>query len=339
MHQEIKDIKTTIIVPVYNSQDYLHKCITSILEQSHKNLELILINDGSKDNSAQICDDYAKKDDRIIVIHQENSGVSVARNQGIEKASGDFIIYVDSDDWIQPEYVTDLLLNSSDPENELLWVGRSFVYPTHTDYVDWGNQTINIQDALANKEIAKNGFITAKLFNTKIIKNNNIRFKKNISYGEDWLFCMEYMKYVTHIKTIVNYNYMYNRDLRNTSLVAKRFKYEQYFELFNFANESINNIYENANDSRSTHLRYFIAKRYLLSAIKAMYRKDSYIHRKQRLVNLKTICDKFRNYIPFTKSKLLMSNNLVIFDIYYYTIFKLRYGIFQPLWNLYKRIK
>lgn len=95
--------KISVIVPVYNTKDYIHQCIDSILNQTYQNIEIILVNDGSPDNSGQICDEYLLIDERIVVIHQMNKGLSGARNSGLEVATGDFISFVDSDDWIEIE--------------------------------------------------------------------------------------------------------------------------------------------------------------------------------------------------------------------------------------------
>ena len=101
--------KVSIIVPVYNTEEYLSECIESILDQSFTDFELLLINDGSIDKSGKICDEYAKKDSRIVVIHKENGGVSSARNKGIEIAQGEWISFIDADDWITPLYLSDLI--------------------------------------------------------------------------------------------------------------------------------------------------------------------------------------------------------------------------------------
>lgn len=93
----------SVIVPVYNVESYIHRCIDSILNQTYVNLEIILVDDGSPDNCGQICDEYAQKDNRIIVIHQSNGGLSVARNAGLNKCTGKYIGFVDSDDCIHPE--------------------------------------------------------------------------------------------------------------------------------------------------------------------------------------------------------------------------------------------
>jgi glycosyltransferase involved in cell wall biosynthesis len=95
--------KISVIIPVYNVENYLCKCIDSVLQQTYSNIEIILIDDGSDDGSGIICDEYAKQDSRIVVIHQENSGLSSARNTGLDHATGDWIAFLDSDDWIQPE--------------------------------------------------------------------------------------------------------------------------------------------------------------------------------------------------------------------------------------------
>ena len=95
--------KISVIVPVYNVESYLARCVDSILAQTYQNLEIILVNDGSRDASGSICDAYAQKDSRITVIHKENGGLSSARNAGIDAASGEYLTFVDSDDWIEPQ--------------------------------------------------------------------------------------------------------------------------------------------------------------------------------------------------------------------------------------------
>ena len=92
--------KVTIIVPVYNVEKYLRKCLDSLINQTYKNLEIIVIDDGSMDSSGKICDEFAEKDDRVIVIHQKNAGVSIARNVGLDRMSGDYVTFVDSDDYL-----------------------------------------------------------------------------------------------------------------------------------------------------------------------------------------------------------------------------------------------
>ena len=100
--------KISVIVPVYNVEKYLHRCVDSILAQTFTDFELLLINDGSKDSSGVICDEYAAKDSRVLVFHKENGGVSSARNMGLDNAKGEWISFVDSDDWVEKEYLETL---------------------------------------------------------------------------------------------------------------------------------------------------------------------------------------------------------------------------------------
>ena len=110
--------KVSIIVPVYNVEKYIHKCIVSILSQTYKNLEIILVDDGSPDNCGKICDEYASNDNRIIVIHQKNGGLSAARNAGLNISTGNFIVFVDSDDYLENSAIEDCIhyikINSCD---------------------------------------------------------------------------------------------------------------------------------------------------------------------------------------------------------------------------------
>ena len=99
--------KVSVIVPVYKAEKYLHRCVDSILSQTFTDWELLLIDDGSPDRSGEICDEYAKKDTRIRVFHKENGGVSSARNMGLDIAKGKWIVFVDSDDWCEPDYLVD----------------------------------------------------------------------------------------------------------------------------------------------------------------------------------------------------------------------------------------
>lgn len=114
----------SVIVPVYNVEQYLPRCIDSLLAQTYRNLEVILVNDGSKDNSGSICDEYAGKDTRIRVIHKENAGLSSARNAGIDVASGEYLTFVDSDDWIEPDAYEHMLGLAREYDVKLVCAGR-----------------------------------------------------------------------------------------------------------------------------------------------------------------------------------------------------------------------
>ena len=119
-----QDILVSVIVPVYNVEEYLGRCVDAILAQSYRNLEIILVDDGAKDSSGRICDEYAEKDPRVRVIHKKNGGLSSARNAGIDIARGDYLEFVDSDDWIEPDAVESLLELAVAHQVELVLGGR-----------------------------------------------------------------------------------------------------------------------------------------------------------------------------------------------------------------------
>lgn len=130
--------RVTVIVPVYNVESYLPRCVDSILNQTHKNLEIILVDDGSPDNCGAICDAYAAKDSRIQVIHQQNGGLSAARNAGLdwmgENSQSSYVTFVDSDDWLHPQYVECLLWGMATGGVEVAMVGLTRVYDDKGDF-------------------------------------------------------------------------------------------------------------------------------------------------------------------------------------------------------------
>ena len=119
-----QDILVSVIVPVYNVEKYLARCVDSILAQTYRNLEIILVDDGAKDSSGSICDDFAARDSRVRVIHKENGGLSSARNAGIDVARGEYLEFVDSDDWLEPDAVESMLGAALEHQVELVLGGR-----------------------------------------------------------------------------------------------------------------------------------------------------------------------------------------------------------------------
>lgn len=203
----------SIIVPIYNSQEYLHKCLNSILRQSYRNFELILVDDGSKDDSGKILDDYKSRDSRIIVIHKPNGGVSSARNAGLEVAQGKYILFIDSDDYVEENYVQTMLENEN---GDWLFSGiidfannrgeTPFVFP---------NRIFNLNDEQDYFTFITLGLFNApfpKLYQASIIKHYAIRFNTEISFAEDREFNLCYMQYVNQIRTLSYIGYHYRGD-------------------------------------------------------------------------------------------------------------------------------
>lgn len=200
--------KVSVIVPIYNSEKVLSRCIESILNQSYKNLEIILINDGSVDRSIEIMREYQKLDSRIKIIDNKNNGVSETRNIGIRNASGDYIQFVDSDDYIELNMIEETLKVMSRENADLVMTGL-FLDIEGQNSVDAIIQTFEEKICIDKKEIARevlkrlNGtYVNSpvnKLYKRCIIEENNINMDKNIDLGEDLIFNLEYLKFCNSV--------------------------------------------------------------------------------------------------------------------------------------------
>lgn len=191
----------SIIVPVYNVEAHLDKCITSIIAQTNPYWELILIDDGSTDKSGIICDEYAKTDSRIRVFHQPNSGASVARNKGISIAKGEFITFIDADDWIESNYLKEV--TNLNPDNLTL-----VAYGVAYDFTD-SSKNFNFHPTA--DEILLHGLVCAKVWPTDVIRQNGILFNENLHLHEDHVFFYDALKYITNVEIIAKplYHYMH----------------------------------------------------------------------------------------------------------------------------------
>lgn len=223
-------IPVSIIVPVYNVEKYLSKCLNSIVNQTHKNLEIICVNDGSTDSSASILEDYSKSDRRIKVIYQKNQGLSAARNTGIEVATSEYIMFVDSDDSIQPDTVqTALSAMLSDDKIDIVSFGANVVFDDDAEiftYLDAGIIKYHLINLIGkynlNADTILNTTVTAwnKLYKKSIIDQYNIRFPEGLLY-EDNAFLY---KYCLHAETIYYVNqYLYNYLQRKSSIMGQMF--------------------------------------------------------------------------------------------------------------------
>lgn len=187
----------SIIVPVYNVEKYIRRCVDSLINQTYKNLEIILIDDGSPDNSGAICDEYAKLDNRVKVIHKENGGVSSARNVGLDSASGEYIGFMDSDDYITPDMYEVLYNNMVDNDADIS-MGIYALENNKGEFISHYRYDVNevFDKAQTIAEMLKQVKYTCslcdKLFSAKLV--GDIRFDKDISHNEDLLFLYQLMK-------------------------------------------------------------------------------------------------------------------------------------------------
>ncbi|WP_214760008.1 glycosyltransferase family A protein [Exiguobacterium sp. s146] len=208
----------SIIVPVYNSENFLFENISSILNQTYYNIEVLLINDGSSDRSLSICKELAQKDQRIFVINQENKGVSAARNKGLEIAQGHYILFVDSDDILEKNMIMGLL-RGFENNIDLVICGYNVQHlskekKVKNEKIIFERKIVSVEDISRNYwEYFRKGAINPlwnKLFKSSIIKNEGLKFPENIKMGEDGYFVVNYLKSCQNIMFTndIYYNYM-----------------------------------------------------------------------------------------------------------------------------------
>lgn len=206
--------KVSVIVPVYNTEKYLKRCIDSIVNQTYANLEIILVDDGSTDNSQNICKEYAQADKRICVISGENYGVSHARNEGMRKATGDFLYFVDSDDLLSINAIDTMVKEFEKVDCELVIAGYSEMENDEKAVKkSWGKLTLTSNDAKKSvlDESGAGGYLWNKLFIASLIKENDIKFDEQICVWEDVLFVMEYIDKCKKVDLIDDIVYVYCR--------------------------------------------------------------------------------------------------------------------------------
>ena len=206
----------SIIIPIYNSEKYLKECLTSIQQQSYKNFEAILINDGSSDGSIKICEDFCLKDDRFRLFDQQNQGVSKARNKGILVSKGENIMFVDSDDYLECDALK--IINSNIKNSDLFCFGYSLLFKNKKTQVLLKNSSNNFNYISKNILLDNylGGYLWNKVFKRVILKDNNICFKENVHFCEDLLFVNDYLKYCYNIYYL-NLS-LYNYRMRKSSV-------------------------------------------------------------------------------------------------------------------------
>ncbi len=211
----------SIIVPVYKVEKYLPKCIDSILAQTFRDFELILIDDGSPDNCGAICDDYAARDSRIKVIHQENAGVSAARNAGLDIAAGTYLGFVDSDDWIEPEMYETMIATAKEKNVDVVVCGFRYTDLAGVEICDKGVSSADIlnidkmlMDTFGLRQKLFYGAFTNKLIKSEVISKT--RFRIGIALFEDCFTILELYKNCKKIAVIRRALYNYNASVEGS---------------------------------------------------------------------------------------------------------------------------
>ncbi|WP_051656613.1 glycosyltransferase family 2 protein [Butyrivibrio sp. AE3004] len=237
--------KVSIVVPIYNGEKYIDNCIKNLLMQTYSNLEIVLVDDGSTDKTAELCDSYLEKDSRIKVIHQENGGLSAARNSGTEMATGSYLVYVDVDDDIMPSLVEDNVKLAMDNDADVVFY--SFWYHnldtnvrTENEYKGFfsGNNNSFFYDKLS--DTIDHEIFNApwnKLYKTSFLRKNNLRFLPEYPIYEDIIFASKILQFAK--KIVVNPNKYYVYYLRSSGSLLTKYVDGYYDSVTKFYNNAM----------------------------------------------------------------------------------------------------
>lgn len=324
--------KISVIVPVYNSEQYLYKCIDSILSQTFTDFELILVNDGSKDGSGDICDEYAEKDNRVRVFHKENGGVSRARNLGLDEAKGEWIAFVDSDDWVGYAYLEDLINDAYNSNAELVihgTVGEKNFSPSELETINSKTiiKTDNYYELFEEYQITKNSYPVSKLFKRNLILNNSIKFPVDVNLREDIIFVLDYLSKIKTIyhRDIVHYNYIHNETSLSNNIY--RFKYKSSSIGLKRMNDILYYQYEIHNADNYPALKYSLLG-FLSGAERALmqnnYIRKERVKRYKELNSLLTIKANYQDKSRRLLYTLFFNRLFYTFDFLLLTYYKIR---------------
>lgn len=223
--------KISVIVPVYKAEAYLHRCVDSLLAQTFQDFEILLVDDGSPDKSGEICDEYARKDSRVRVFHKENGGVSSARNLGIENSNAEWVCFVDSDDWVEDDYISNFC-KQNQSRNSIVFQGilLDYLNPSRNrpffEYEEVVIENISSSD-IVNNNILHDGCPYAKLFNKSLLLEKGITFFEKLSTHEDHVFVWTYLQYVETIYLSSSLSYHY-RQTDSVTLSSRNHQAEEY---------------------------------------------------------------------------------------------------------------
>ena len=269
--------KVSIIVPVYNVQDYLSKCLDSLVKQSFKDIEIILVDDGSSDGSYDICKKYEKEyHDRIILIKKENEGQAIARNMAIDKANGEFLMFVDSDDWIDNDMVLKLYDRAIVDKADIVWCLMTYVTNNNEEL-----QTIWENDDSVKQYVLNNAGPCGKLVRKKIITDNKLYFPKLRAYEDVAIVPIWGIK-TKKISFINEGLYYYNMHVGST---MKQLTYNKKLEDI-FA--SLDNLYQGFNNNKkyAEEIEWLYTDHLLHAASLRFFKFDNYQDNIHKIVGI-----------------------------------------------------
>lgn len=312
--------KISVIIPMYNAEKTIEKCIISILNQTYENLEIIIINDGSVDNSENICKKLMKKDERIKYFYKQNSGVSDTRNYGLEKAKGYYVAFVDSDDFLEKN-MYELMIKESEDSDVVICNYNKIINDKEIKLESNinGKVCFDLEEMILKIENKKiNIYINPpwnKLIKKQIIEDNNMKFNSEISLGEDLIFNLKVMQKANKIK-VLNKK-LYNYIVTDNGLCLKKRNSEEYLR------ESKNLILELLGLSDKVNNLDNIILNELCSCVIRMGKQNDRIYAK-KLLKLVRNDEKYN-----IKNKLLTKKNFIVYKLLKLKMYNTIYYIFK----------
>lgn len=336
------DIKYSVIIPVYNAEKTIERCLSSLIEQNRKDVEIIVINDGSQDSSDEIIRKYVQNNSCITYIKQENAGVSVARNRGLDAATGKYITFVDSDDYVTEDYFSSLEGCDAKEDTELLLFSRN---------------TIGAEDEKATQlfeKLSKANSSTERLkllifsrrimppwdkrFCRNIIEENNLRFVENMSIGEDFNFCLSYAMCCETIDIIKNK--IYCVDITDMSSLSRKYRSaleQQILEVFYRAEKTIKHskYFEECSDDMLEILDYLFVKNVFACISEEFKIKEPcYFRDRDKIAQ---ICQKFASPLGDITSYCNIIHKGLRFLLKHQIIFPIYAVAYVAKWKIYKK--
>lgn len=297
--------KLSILIPVYNTGEYLRPCLDSVLAQTLQEWELLLIDDGSADESGAICDEYAAKDSRIRVIHKENEGVSAARNLGLELAEGEYVGFVDSDDRIEPEMFEQLYRSAQVRSADIVICDAVTMYGnsrTKADTITRLKQSVWISRNEWKPELLMEmaGSVWRCIYRRELLQQNGIWFPVGLRFSEDRIFNLYAMGYANGVEYCKKPFYL--RLMREDSAVHKF--YPDYFDIVKDAaartEKAVADAWENEEAFQTAYLAQFVGG--ALAAVNNYFYRTSTLPHRERLDKVRELCgdEKLRDAIQRT---------------------------------------
>ncbi len=302
----------SVIVPAYNAVRTLGHCLDSIIVQTYSDIELIVVDDGSQDDTPAICDGYASRDARVRVIHKTNAGVGAARNSGLDIACGEYVAFVDADDTVKPDYLSNLMLHTGDGidlviSNASVCRDGNWKDEKYTPVIVRGNDFDGI---FSNNVLHTSPW--SKLYRKSVIDRCRLRFPQDMSIGEDAVFLLTFMTESAGVVVSEDSDYLYKADVTGT-LTKKLYPYEKEIGISSKIDATVDRLIEEKGMKSAKAMHN-------LNLIKSLYR--------ERVLDSIYFCENMRHKDRMKAIRSLQTDNLRVFP---FSQFGLRAGLLSHL--------